>query len=114
MAVLLQQASVSVSGLLACLRGSVDSIDCRSLASIAFWAQGTGQRQALVLGCVSQPPAHHTPQAARACWPQVVAADYAFVLHTAHPVTGASGQTFGEVVVGMGEALVGNYPGRCA
>jgi len=45
---------------------------------------------------------------------QVVPADYAYVLHTANPVTGTAGQMFGEVVVGMGEALVGNYPGRCA
>ncbi|KAK9803518.1 hypothetical protein WJX73_002149 [Symbiochloris irregularis] len=43
---------------------------------------------------------------------QVVPAEYAFVLHTAHPVTGAKGELFGEVVVGLGEALVGNYPGR--
>jgi len=44
---------------------------------------------------------------------QVVPADYAYVLHTSDPVTGTSGQAFGEAVVGMGEALVGNYPGRC-
>ncbi|BDA48979.1 Alpha-glucan water dikinase, chloroplastic [Coccomyxa sp. Obi] len=43
---------------------------------------------------------------------QVVPAEYAFVLHTANPVTGKLGEVFGEVVVGMGEALVGNHPGR--
>ncbi|KAL6756766.1 hypothetical protein V8C86DRAFT_37458 [Haematococcus lacustris] len=43
---------------------------------------------------------------------QVVPADYAFVLHTAHPVTGEAGVVYGEVVPGMGETLVGNYPGR--
>lgn len=43
---------------------------------------------------------------------QVVPAQYAFVLHTADPLTHAPGAFFGEVVVGMGEALVGNYPGR--
>ena len=43
---------------------------------------------------------------------QVVPAEYAFVLHTANPVTGQTGELFGEVVVGMGEALVGNQPGR--
>ena len=42
----------------------------------------------------------------------IVPADYAFVLHTADPVTGAAGQLHGEVVAGMGEALVGNFPGR--
>lgn len=43
---------------------------------------------------------------------QVIPARYAFVLHTADPLTGAAGRLHGEVVVGMGEALVGNFPGR--
>ena len=43
---------------------------------------------------------------------QVVAAEYAFVLHTAHPVTGERGRIFGEVVCGLGETLVGNYAGK--
>ncbi|KAL4424419.1 hypothetical protein ABPG77_005662 [Micractinium sp. CCAP 211/92] len=43
---------------------------------------------------------------------QVVPAQYAFVLHTADPLTGQLGELHGELVVGMGEALVGNYPGR--
>ena len=42
----------------------------------------------------------------------MVPADYAFVLHTAHPVTGERGRVFGEVVMGLGETLVGNYPGK--
>jgi hypothetical protein len=42
----------------------------------------------------------------------VIPAEYAFVLHTANPITGATGELFGEAVVGMGEALVGNQPGR--
>lgn len=42
----------------------------------------------------------------------MVPAEYAFVLHTANPITRATGQVFGEAVVGMGEALVGNQPGR--
>lgn len=43
---------------------------------------------------------------------QIIPADYAFVLHTADPLSGAKGIVHGEVVVGMGEALVGNHPGR--
>jgi alpha-glucan,water dikinase len=43
---------------------------------------------------------------------EVVPADYAFVIHTANPVTGARDEIFAEVVLGMGETLVGNYPGR--
>ncbi|KAF8071284.1 R1 [Scenedesmus sp. PABB004] len=43
---------------------------------------------------------------------EVVAAQYAFVLHTANPLTGRKGDMFGELVPGLGEVLVGNYPGR--
>lgn len=43
---------------------------------------------------------------------QVVPADYAFVLHTANPLTGNRDELFGEIVLGLGETLVGNYPGR--
>jgi alpha-glucan,water dikinase len=43
---------------------------------------------------------------------QVVPAEHAFVIHTVNPLTGAANELFAEVVVGMGETLVGNYPGR--
>ncbi|GLC52406.1 Phosphoglucan, water dikinase, chloroplastic [Pleodorina starrii] len=43
---------------------------------------------------------------------QVVPFRYSFVLHTSNPVTHTPGELLGEVVVGMGETLVGNYPGR--
>lgn len=38
--------------------------------------------------------------------------EYAFVLHTASPFTGARGEMYGELVCGLGETLVGNHPGR--
>ena len=43
---------------------------------------------------------------------QVVPADYAFVIHTVNPSTGRANELFGEVVLGLGETLVGNHPGR--
>jgi alpha-glucan,water dikinase len=43
---------------------------------------------------------------------QVVPADYAFVIHTVNPLTGNRREVFAEVVLGLGETLVGNYPGR--
>jgi alpha-glucan,water dikinase len=43
---------------------------------------------------------------------RVVPADYAFVLHTTNPSTGDAGEIYGELVAGLGETLVGNYPGR--
>jgi alpha-glucan,water dikinase len=43
---------------------------------------------------------------------EVVPADYAFVIHTANPISGERGEIYAEVVLGMGETLVGNYPGR--
>src|SRR5262249_12302338 len=42
---------------------------------------------------------------------QVVEADYAYVIHTVNPITGKRGEVFAEVVLGLGETLVGNYPG---
>ncbi len=43
---------------------------------------------------------------------EVVPAEYAFVLHTANPLTGNRNELIAEVVMGMGETLVGNYSGR--
>jgi alpha-glucan,water dikinase len=43
---------------------------------------------------------------------QVVEADYAFVIHTTNPLTGNANELYAEVVLGLGETLVGNYPGR--
>ena len=42
----------------------------------------------------------------------VVEADYSFVIHTANPFTGEKVEIYAEVVLGLGETLVGNYPGR--
>lgn len=42
---------------------------------------------------------------------EVVPAEMAFVLHTANPLTGDTSEVFGELCVGLGEALVGNEPG---
>ena len=43
---------------------------------------------------------------------QVVSADYAFVIHTANPFSGDKNELYAEVVPGLGETLVSNYPGR--
>jgi alpha-glucan, water dikinase len=43
---------------------------------------------------------------------QVVPAEYAFVIHTVNPSTGNNKELFAEIVLGLGETLVGNYPGR--
>jgi len=43
---------------------------------------------------------------------EVVEAEYAFVLHTVNPFTGDRGEVYAEVVRGLGETVVGNYPGR--
>ncbi|MBY0525943.1 MAG: hypothetical protein K2R98_21295 [Gemmataceae bacterium] len=43
---------------------------------------------------------------------QVVEADYAFVIHTANPINRNRDEIFAEVVLGLGETLVGNHPGR--
>jgi len=42
----------------------------------------------------------------------VIDADHAFVIHTVNPSTNAADELYAEIVQGMGETLVGNYPGR--
>jgi alpha-glucan, water dikinase len=43
---------------------------------------------------------------------KVVEADYSYVIHTANPFTGNRDELYAEAVAGLGEALVGNYPGK--
>jgi len=43
---------------------------------------------------------------------EVVEAEYAFVIHTVNPLNGNRDELYAEVVLGLGETLVGNYPGR--
>jgi alpha-glucan,water dikinase len=43
---------------------------------------------------------------------EVVEADYSFVIHTVNPITGSQDEVYGEAVLGLGEALAGNYPGK--
>jgi len=43
---------------------------------------------------------------------EVVDAEYGFVLHTANPLSGNREELYAEVVLGLGETLVGNHPGN--
>ncbi|KAL6899884.1 hypothetical protein ACP4OV_006542 [Aristida adscensionis] len=43
---------------------------------------------------------------------EIVSADYAFVIHTTNPSLGDHLEIYAEVVKGLGETLVGAYPGR--
>jgi alpha-glucan,water dikinase len=43
---------------------------------------------------------------------EVIDADYCFVIHTVNPFTGDRDEIYAELVTGLGETLVGNYPGR--
>jgi alpha-glucan,water dikinase len=43
---------------------------------------------------------------------RVVEADYSFVIHTVNPFSGNRDEIYAEVVLGLGETLVGNSPGR--
>ncbi|XP_012467413.1 alpha-glucan water dikinase, chloroplastic [Gossypium raimondii] len=43
---------------------------------------------------------------------EVINADYAFVIHTTNPSSGDTSEIYAEVVKGLGETLVGAYPGR--
>ena len=43
---------------------------------------------------------------------ELIEAQYAFVIHTTNPINGDHNEVFAEIVLGLGETLVGNYPGR--
>ncbi|KAA8528379.1 hypothetical protein F0562_035734 [Nyssa sinensis] len=43
---------------------------------------------------------------------QIINADYAFVIHTKNPLSGDTSEIYTEIVKGLGETLVGAYPGR--
>ncbi len=43
---------------------------------------------------------------------RAVPAEYAFVLHTANPFSDDANELYGETAPGLGETIVGNYPGR--
>mmetsp|Transcript_33167 Transcript_33167/g.53778 ORF Transcript_33167/g.53778 Transcript_33167/m.53778 type:complete len:1581 (+) Transcript_33167:51-4793(+) len=43
---------------------------------------------------------------------RVIPAKYAFVIHTTNPINNDAEELYGEVVCGLGETLVGSYPGR--
>jgi alpha-glucan,water dikinase len=43
---------------------------------------------------------------------EVIEAEFAFVIHTVNPSSGNRDEVYAEVVLGLGETLVGNYPGR--
>ncbi|MES0335024.1 MAG: PEP/pyruvate-binding domain-containing protein [Candidatus Magnetobacterium sp. LHC-1] len=43
---------------------------------------------------------------------RVIEAEYAFVIHTLNPINNSRDELYAEVVLGLGETLVGNFPGR--
>lgn len=43
---------------------------------------------------------------------EVVPAQYSYVIHTVNPLSGNRSEIYAELVLGLGETLVGNYPGR--
>eukprot|EP00181_Compsopogon_caeruleus_P005083 CAMPEP_0184687942 /NCGR_PEP_ID=MMETSP0312-20130426/28060_1 /TAXON_ID=31354 /ORGANISM="Compsopogon coeruleus, Strain SAG 36.94" /LENGTH=1305 /DNA_ID=CAMNT_0027144575 /DNA_START=67 /DNA_END=3984 /DNA_ORIENTATION=+ len=43
---------------------------------------------------------------------KIIDADYAFVIHTANPISGDKDEIYGEIVIGLGETLVSNAPGQ--
>ncbi|KAG5541915.1 hypothetical protein RHGRI_021667 [Rhododendron griersonianum] len=43
---------------------------------------------------------------------EIICADYAFVIHTKNPLSGDASEIYAEMVKGLGETLVGAYPGR--
>ncbi|CAL8469831.1 g9373 [Coccomyxa elongata] len=74
----------------------------------AVWASKWNERAVLSLRRAGL--SHAALQMAVLCQ-EVVPAAYAFVAHTTHPTKGNTEEMYVEVVSGLGEALVGNWPG---
>ena len=43
---------------------------------------------------------------------KIIPADYSYVIHTKNPSTNDDNEIYAEVVLGMGETLVGTYEGQ--
>ena len=87
-----------------------DGAAAKAWAAITgVWASKYNERA--VLSCRKAGLTHEDVSMAVLCQP-VVQARYAFVLHTVNPQTGNPDEIYGEIVCGMGEALVGNFAGR--
>ena len=43
---------------------------------------------------------------------KIIPAEFSFVIHTKNPITNNSNELFSEIVIGMGETLVGAYEGQ--
>ena len=73
------------------------------------WASKYNERS--FVSCLKEGVAHSDVTMAVLCQ-EVVPAKYAFVSHTVQPITLDANQVYVEVVKGLGETLVGNYPGK--
>ena len=76
---------------------------------LGVWASKYNERA--VLSCKKAGLNHADLSMAVLCQP-VVRARYAFVLHTVNPQNNDKSEIYGELVCGLGEALVGNFSGR--
>ena len=76
---------------------------------LGVWASKYNERA--VLSCKKASLKHADLSMAVLCQP-VVRARYAFVLHTVNPQNNDDNEIYGELVCGLGEALVGNFAGR--
>jgi len=76
---------------------------------LGVWASKYNERA--VLSCKKASLKHADLSMAVLCQP-VVRARYAFVLHTVNPQNNDKNEIYGELVCGLGEALVGNFAGR--
>ncbi|OSX68815.1 hypothetical protein BU14_2213s0002, partial [Porphyra umbilicalis] len=102
----------ALRGVLADLGADGAAADARAPAAWAavkrVWASVWGARAVLSRAKARIP---HRAVAMAVLCQAVIDAEYAFVAHTTHPVSGDPAVAYVEVVVGLGEALVGNAPG---
>ena len=89
--------------------GGGDHWEAAFVALKWVWASAYNERAYLSLRKAGLP---HAQLCMAVLVQRVVPADYAFVIHTENPSTGAKDEIYIEMVRGLGETLVGNYPGR--
>jgi hypothetical protein len=89
--------------------GSVTEESLRHVSPWQVWASQYNERAFLSLRKAGLP---HAQLCMAVLVQRVVPADYAFVIHTDNPSTGNKDEIYIEMVRGLGETLVGNYPGR--
>ncbi|XP_054788378.1 alpha-glucan water dikinase 2-like isoform X3 [Prosopis cineraria] len=82
---------------------------CSWQAIKQVWASKWNERAFL---CCQKAKLNHDNICMAVLIQEVICGDYAFVIHTKNPISRDATEIYAEIVKGLGESLVGAYPGR--